>query len=122
MLASIATLVPDDPTRAQHLIWSLSDLPRTAIDSTAHRLIPHDQEMQIVGAYLHIQQERLSGRLTYAKDIAESAKGQSHPRSVSSIRSSPAPAGGPSTSPRVSPATSSLSKSAATGPALRPIH
>jgi LytS/YehU family sensor histidine kinase len=73
-LASIATLVPEDPERAQRMIRSLADLLRSAIDLTAERVIPLDREMRIVGAYLQIQKERFGDRLLFGFDIDDDAK------------------------------------------------
>jgi two-component system sensor histidine kinase AlgZ len=72
--ASIATLVPEDPQRAQRMIRSLADLLRSTIDATAQRLTPLDREMHIVAAYLKIQKERLGDRLRFDFGVDEQAR------------------------------------------------
>ena len=73
-LASIATLIPEAPERAQRMIWSLSSLLRSSINSTARRLIPLEDELRLVTSYLEIQKERLGGRLCYTVKMAEAVR------------------------------------------------
>ena len=73
-LASIATLIPEAPERAQRMIWSLSSLLRSAVNSTAQRLIPLEEELRLVRSYLEIQKERLGDRLCYSVKMAEAVK------------------------------------------------
>jgi sensor histidine kinase YesM len=73
-LASIATLIPEDPGRAQQMISSLSNLLRSSINSTARRLIPLEDELRLVTSYLEIQKERLGDRLCYSVKMAEAVK------------------------------------------------
>jgi two-component system sensor histidine kinase AlgZ len=70
-LASIATLIPEAPDRAQKMVWSLSALFRSAINMTAHRLIPLGEEWRLMLSYLEIQKERLGDRLSYTAKMAE---------------------------------------------------
>ena len=70
-LASIATLIPEAPDRAQKMVWSLSALFRSAINMTAHRLIPLEEEWRLMLSYLDIQKERLGERLSYTAKMAE---------------------------------------------------
>jgi sensor histidine kinase YesM len=64
-LNSIAALVHDDPAGAERMTGQLASLLRSALDSTAVPLVPLDQELRVVRAYLDIEGVRFGDRLRY---------------------------------------------------------
>jgi len=64
-LNSIAALVHDDPAGAERMTGQLASLLRSALDSTATPLVPLDQELRVVRAYLDIERVRFGDRLRY---------------------------------------------------------
>jgi LytS/YehU family sensor histidine kinase len=79
-LNSIAALVHDDPAGAERMTGQLASLLRSALDSTATPLVPLDEELQIVRAYLDIERVRFGDRLRYAVDLGDSAASALVPR------------------------------------------
>lgn len=69
-LNSIASLVHDDPHGAERMTGQLASLLRSALDSTATPLVPLDEELRIVRAYLDIERVRFGDRLRYAIEPA----------------------------------------------------
>jgi len=65
-LNSIAALVHDDPAGAERMTGQLASLLRSALDSTATPLVPLDEELRIVRAYLDIERVRFGERLRYS--------------------------------------------------------
>jgi LytS/YehU family sensor histidine kinase len=65
-LNSIAALVHDDPDGAERMTGQLASLLRSALDSTATPLVPLEDELRVVRAYLDIEQVRFGDRLRYA--------------------------------------------------------
>lgn len=70
-LNSIAALVHDDPAGAERMTGQLASLLRSALDSTAQPLVPLDQELRVVRAYLDIERVRFGDRLHYEVDLGE---------------------------------------------------
>jgi sensor histidine kinase YesM len=70
-LNSIAALVHDDPAGAERMTGQLSSLLRSALDSTAMPLVPLEEELRIVRAYLDIERVRFGERLRYDVDASE---------------------------------------------------
>jgi len=68
-LNSIASLIPDDPARAEELIGRLSVLLRVALEADQSRLVRLSDELKIVRDYLDIEQTRFGSRLQYSFDI-----------------------------------------------------
>jgi two-component system sensor histidine kinase AlgZ len=69
-LNSIASLIPEDPKRAEQLVNRLSALLRLALDSDQRSVIPLAQELKIVRDYLEIERARCGDRLRYRIDVA----------------------------------------------------
>jgi sensor histidine kinase YesM len=68
-LNSIAALVHDDPNGAERMTGQLAALLRSALDSTSTPLVPLDEELRVVRAYLDIERVRFGDRLRYAVDL-----------------------------------------------------
>jgi two-component system, LytTR family, sensor histidine kinase AlgZ len=79
-LNSIAALVHDDPAGAERMTGQLASLLRSALDSTATPLVPLDDELQIVRAYLDIERVRFGDRLRYAVDLGDGVAAALVPR------------------------------------------
>jgi len=63
-LNSIAALVRDRPAEAERVIEQLSSLMRSSLDRRAS-LVPIDEELEIVRAYLEIERVRFGDRLRF---------------------------------------------------------
>ena len=72
-LNSIAALVHDDPAGAERMTGQLASLLRSSLDSTATPLVPLDDELRVVRAYLDIERVRFGDRLRYSVDAAATA-------------------------------------------------
>ena len=72
-LNSIAALVHDDPAGAERMTGQLASLLRSALDSTATPIVPLDEELKVVRAYLDIERVRFGSRLRYAVDVVDGA-------------------------------------------------
>ena len=68
-LNSIASLIREDPDRAERLVGQLASLLRSSLDTQEASLISLEREMKLVEDYLEIQQARFGGRLRFALDI-----------------------------------------------------
>jgi LytS/YehU family sensor histidine kinase len=79
-LNSIAALVHDDPAGAERMTGQLASLLRSALDSTAQPLVPLDQELRVVRAYLDIERVRFGDRLHYQVDLGEGTASAVVPR------------------------------------------
>jgi LytS/YehU family sensor histidine kinase len=79
-LNSIAALVHDDPAGAERMTAQLASLLRSALDSTATPLVPLDQELRVVRAYLDIERVRFGDRLRYTVDLGEGTASAIVPR------------------------------------------
>ena len=72
-LNSIAALVHDDPAGAERMTGQLASLLRSSLDSTANPLVPLDEELRVLRAYLDIERVRFGYRLRYAVDLGDVA-------------------------------------------------
>ncbi len=72
-LNSIAALVHDDPAGAERMTGQLASLLRSSLDSTANPLVPLDEELRVVRAYLDIERVRFGDRLRYAVELGDVA-------------------------------------------------
>jgi signal transduction histidine kinase len=72
-LNSIAALVHDDPAGAERMTGQLAELLRSALDSTANPLVPLDDELRVVCAYLDIERVRFGDRLRYSVELPDGA-------------------------------------------------
>jgi two-component system, LytTR family, sensor histidine kinase AlgZ len=79
-LNSIAALVHDDPAGAERMTGQLASLLRSALDSTAMPLVPLDEELRVVRAYLDIERVRFGDRLRYAVELGDGAGPKLVPR------------------------------------------
>ena len=70
-LNSIAALVHDDPAGAERMTGQLASLLRSALDSTATPLVPLEDELRIVRAYLDIERVRFRDRLRYTVSLCD---------------------------------------------------
>jgi sensor histidine kinase YesM len=68
-LNSIASLIPDNPKRAEAMVGRLASLLRFSLNANHCGLVPLSQELKIVHDYLEIEQARFGARLRYAVDI-----------------------------------------------------
>ena len=79
-LNSIAALVHGDPAGAERMTAQLASLLRSALDSTATPLVPLDQELRVVRAYLDIERVRFGDRLRYDVDMGDGTASAIVPR------------------------------------------
>ena len=79
-LNSIAALVHDDPAGAERMTGQLAALLRSALDSTAVPLVPLEQELRIVRAYLDIERVRFGDRLRYDVELGDGTASAMVPR------------------------------------------
>jgi hypothetical protein len=69
-LNAIATLVHSDPDRADAMIGHLSLLLRRVLDERESGLVPLRSELELLRAYIAIEQTRFGERLRFEEDIA----------------------------------------------------
>src|SRR3954452_1347627 len=79
-LNSIAALVHDDPAGAERMTEQLASLLRSSLDSSAYPLVPLDEELRVVRAYLDIERVRFGDRLRYSVDLGDGAGSAPVPR------------------------------------------
>jgi sensor histidine kinase YesM len=79
-LNSIAALVHDDPVGAERMTGQLASLLRSSLDSSSMPLVPLDDELRIVRAYLDIERVRFGARLRYSVDLPNGAASTLVPR------------------------------------------
>ena len=65
-LNSVASLIHEDPKRAETMVNQLAELLRFSLDSAQGGLVPLEREMKIVEDYLAIEQARFGERLRYS--------------------------------------------------------
>lgn len=68
-LNAISALIPEDPERAEQLVEQLAALLRFSLDAGARHTVPLRTDVEIVRAYLGIEQARLGDRLRYAIEL-----------------------------------------------------
>jgi sensor histidine kinase YesM len=74
-LNSIASLIPEDPGKAEEMVQRLSNLFHYVLSASETSLVPLEEELTFVGEYLEIQKVRLGGRLDYSLEIGSSLDG-----------------------------------------------
>lgn len=84
-LNSISSLIPVAPARAEEIVGQLATLLRSSLDAAPRALIPLEEEMQIVKAYLDIEKARFGERLRYRFDIPQAAEFLLPPLSIQSL-------------------------------------
>jgi two-component system, LytTR family, sensor kinase len=78
-LNTIAEIVHDDADKADHMITSLSDLLRRALELGATQEIPLDHELDLLKRYLDIQKIRFGDRLQVTSRVADEVRQASVP-------------------------------------------
>jgi len=68
-LNSVASLIHEDPKRAETMVNQLAELLRFSLDSAQGGLVPLEREMKIVEDYLSIEEARFGERLRYSIDV-----------------------------------------------------
>src|SRR5712691_4266751 len=68
-LNAISALIPEDPERAEKLVEQLAALLRFSLDAGARHTVSLATEVEIVRAYLGIEEARLGDRLRYTIDL-----------------------------------------------------
>ncbi len=81
-LHSIAALVHDDPHSAERMILRLGDLLRAAVDQAGRPVIPLADEIDLLRAYLDIEQVRFRDRLTVTLDVTAEVEQASVPNLI----------------------------------------
>jgi sensor histidine kinase YesM len=79
-LNSIAALVHDDPAGAERMTTQLASLMRSSLDSTSRPLVPLEEELRVVTAYLDIERVRFGSRLRYTIDVPDDVRALPVPR------------------------------------------
>jgi two-component system, LytTR family, sensor kinase len=72
-LHSISTLISDDPRGARDMVLKLSDLLRATLSKIEQPEVPLQQELELLGCYLSIEQTRFKDRLTVTQEIDPAA-------------------------------------------------
>jgi sensor histidine kinase YesM len=73
-LNSIASLIPQDPQRAERMVEKLAALLRFSLAAHHTGLTRLDRELDIVGAYLEIEKQRFGSRLLYSIAVPPSLR------------------------------------------------
>jgi len=81
-LHAMAALVHDDPHAAERMILRLGDLLRAAVDQAGRPVIPVADEIELLQAYLDIQQIRFRDRLSVTLVVAPGAERASVPNMI----------------------------------------
>ena len=68
-LNSIASLIQDDPDKAEEIVQRLSHLFRYSLDTSNSEWVPLSRELEFLEEYLEIEKVRLADRLTYSIDV-----------------------------------------------------
>jgi sensor histidine kinase YesM len=68
-LNAISALIPEDPAGAEKLVEQLAALLRFSLDVGASHTVPLRTDVEIIRAYLGIEQARLGDRLRYAIEL-----------------------------------------------------
>lgn len=70
-LNSIASLIPEDPVKAEEVVQKLSNLFRYSLDTSGEKLVKLGREVEFIREYLEVEKVRLGQRLNYTVDIEE---------------------------------------------------
>ncbi len=68
-LNTIAEMAHEDPNSADRLIARLGHLLRLSLEQAGHQVVPFRQELQILEAYLEIEQARFQDRLVVRTEV-----------------------------------------------------
>lgn len=72
-LNAVASLIQEDPDRAEQMVERLSDLFRYTLDGSRRRYVPLREEIEMVRDYLDIEGIRLGDRLEWNVEIEDAA-------------------------------------------------
>jgi len=78
-LNSIASLIPEDPARAEDMVQRLSNLFHYVLSASESTVVSLEEELRFTGEYLAIEKVRLGDRLDYAIESDPSIAGASIP-------------------------------------------
>lgn len=81
-LNTVAALVHENPHAAEKVIIRLSSLLRETIGVTGNELVPLEEEMILLEAYIDVEQARFEDRLNFSRDISPEAYKALVPRFV----------------------------------------
>ena len=73
-LNSLLALIDRDPSAARAMVVRLADVMKEVFDREDTPLVPLSREIDLVRAYLDVEQVRFGPRLTVTVDVSESAK------------------------------------------------
>jgi len=68
-LNSIASLIPEDPDKAEEVLQKFSNLFRYSLDTSGESMVNLGKEVEFIREYLDVEKVRLAERLTYTIDI-----------------------------------------------------
>ncbi|MET0283548.1 MAG: histidine kinase [Polyangiales bacterium] len=67
---TVASLIPEDPERAEQTLLRLADILRYALEGGRTRFVSLARELEIVRDYLEVQQARFEAKLRWRIDVA----------------------------------------------------
>jgi signal transduction histidine kinase len=73
-LNSVASLIAEDPPRAEQLIENLAEFFRHAFKPSSE-IIPLEEELALIGTYLEVEKSRLGDKLRFRKAVLPEALG-----------------------------------------------
>jgi two-component system LytT family sensor kinase len=79
-LNAIASLIHEDPDKAENMTLKLSKLFRYSINQNQEALVTLQEEMEIVSTYLDIEKVRFGERINFHTQVDESLKNAKIPR------------------------------------------
>jgi two-component system LytT family sensor kinase len=79
-LNAIASLIHEDPDKAENMTLKLSKLFRYSINQSQESLVPLHEEMEIVSTYLDIEKVRFADRINFHIQVDETLKNAKIPR------------------------------------------
>ena len=72
-LNSISTLISEDPQSARQMVLKLSELLRASLNKIDQPAVSLQQELELLGCYISIEQTRFKDRLTVEQEIDSTA-------------------------------------------------
>lgn len=70
-LNSIASLIPEDPEKAEEVVQKLSNLFRYSLDTSGESFVQLGKEIEFIREYLEVEKVRLGERLNYTIEIED---------------------------------------------------
>jgi two-component system, LytTR family, sensor histidine kinase AlgZ len=77
---TVASLIPEDPDRAEQTLIRLADILRYALEGGRTRFVSLQRELEMVRDYLEVQQARFESKLRWSIDAAPELAGVAVPR------------------------------------------